>query len=58
MNTNPWARLAEIEQEGIDLYLKHNNAFAMAFDSLDDAVQEEYYKLYKEYYGQEYENEF
>lgn len=51
-------RMAEIEREGLELYLKHNDAFGMAFDSLPDEVQEEYQKLYKEMYGQEYENNY
>ena len=57
-DTNAQARMIAIEQEGTDLYLKHNNAFAIAFDSLPDEVQTEYKTLYKETYGEDYKNSY
>lgn len=51
-------RMIEIEQEGINLYLKHNNAFAIAFDSLPQETQDEYKRLYLEHYDTPYTNAY
>lgn len=51
-------RMIAIEQDAIELYMKHNPVFQMGFEALPAKAQKEYKKLYKAEYKEEYVNRY